>query len=431
VKKFRLTKSMCLALAICAASAIAASAQTLTTLASFTGTNGKGPQSLVQGTDGNFYGVTYSGGANNNAGTVFKITSSGTLTTLYNFCSQTDCVDGAAPVGQLLQATDGNFYGTTYMGGSYCVSGNDSNTGCGTVFKITPEGVFTSLHSFCAEASFSCDDGSNPYAALIQGADGNLYGTTPYGGNNAADNNCFCSGFGTAFKITTAGALTTIFQFCNSTNSDGYCLDGGTPFGGLLQTADGSFYGTLYGGGTGIDNSGGLVYRLTSSGAFTALHDFGSERDWTDGAYPFDNLIRGKDGNFYGTTRNGGYGGTLGGGTAFKITPAGVLTTLHRFHGKQGQNPYTSLIQVADGTFYGINSVGGPYSDTGNASGTAFRMTTAGDESIVYAFCSLAGCADGYVPTGLVLGKDGNLYGTTSGGGASSDGTVFRIALKK
>ena len=433
MSKVHFARNTFFAIALCAATAIVSSAQTLTTLFSFNGTNGSSPQSVVQSADGNFYGVTYSGGPHNNAGTIFKITPSGTLTTIYNFCSQSNCTDGENPAGQLLQARDGNLYGTTFAGGANCIAENSAMTGCGTVFKITTGGQFTSLYSFCSVVVEAlCADGIAPYAGLIQGIDGNLYGTATAGGDTAGDN-CFpCNGGGTVFKITTAGELTTIFQFCNSTNSAGYCLDGDTPYGGLLQTADGAFYGTLYDGGTGIDNNGGVVYKLTSSGQFTVLHDFCSSYSCRDGAYPFDSLIRGKDGNFYGMTRNGGYGGAPGGGTVFRITPAGVLTTLHRFHGKDGIDPYAALIQGTDGNLYGTDSSGGPYTNTGNASGTVFKVTTTGDESTVYTFCSLTNCTDGYMPIGgLVQGKDGNFYGTTSGGGTYFDGTVFRISQKK
>lgn len=431
MSKLYFARMICVTFIFWAAATISSSAQTLTTLVSFDGTNGKSPQSLMHASDGNFYGVTSSGGANGDYGTIFKITPDGVLTTLYSFCSQTNCTDGEDPIGTLLQAKDGNFYGTTYLGGSNCVSGNLSNTGCGTVFKITPDGQFTSLYSFCpAVGYFSCPDGATPYGALIQGADGNLYGTTPSGGNNAADNGCACQGFGTVFKITTSGQLTTMFQFCNDMNSTGYCLDGAVPFAGLLQTSDGSFYGTLYNGGTGTDFSGGTVYKLSSSWKLTTLHNFGSKRNWTDGAYPFDSLIQAKDGNFYGTTRNGGYGGTLGQGTVFKITPAGVLTTLHRFHGEEGGAPYASLVQGANGNLYGTNSNGGPYSSQGIAAGTIFKVTTTGQEGTVYAFCSLTNCTDGYAPTsGLVQGTNGDFYGVTYSGGASNNGTVYKISL--
>ena len=164
--KFCSLNGACTALLLCA-TATGLPAQTFTTLASFNGTNGNGPLApLVQGTDGNFYGTTNAGGANSR-GTVFKITPGGTLTTLYSFCSQTNCPDGDRPYAGLIQASDGNFYGTTRLGGASIY---------GTIFKITPGGTLTTLYNFCSQ-SF-CDDGMAPEAGLIQASDGNFYGTT-------------------------------------------------------------------------------------------------------------------------------------------------------------------------------------------------------------------------------------------------------------
>ena len=183
----------------------------------------------MQATDGNFYGTTYEGGAVD-YGTVFKITPAGTLTTLYSFCSKTNCADGYIPYATLVQATDGNFYGTTTQGdGAY---GNG-----GTVFKITPSGALTTLYSFCAQAG--CTDGTVPQSALVQASDGNFYGTTQEaGGTNCANNPNHC---GTVFKITPAGELTTLHRFDYS--------DGKWPIAGLVQATDGNFYGTTYTGG--------------------------------------------------------------------------------------------------------------------------------------------------------------------------------------
>src|SRR5664279_2559299 len=174
---------------------------------------------LVQATDGNFYGTTNGGGANG-VGTVFKITNSGMLTTLFSFCSQSVCADGAYPNARLVQATDGNFYGTTSEGGA---------NGLGTVFKITKRGKLTTLHSFCSQSG--CTDGAITYEALVQATDGNFYGTTIYGGT---------IGVGTVFKITKSGTLTTLHSFNRA--------DGSNPHG-LIQATDGSFYGTANGGG--------------------------------------------------------------------------------------------------------------------------------------------------------------------------------------
>ena len=198
-----------------------AQAQTLTTLHFFNGADGfpntSGP-SLIQGPNGDLYGTTSYGGSHG-GGTVFRITTSGKFKTLYNFCSQASCADGSTPLAGLVLASNGDFYGTTEWGGAY---------GNGSVFKITSAGALTTLYSFCAVSSTGpgappCLDGRTPQNALIQAADGNLYGTTNGGGLGLAapcraDN---CNG-GTVFRITPAGALTTVYSFCSQTN----CTDG-------------------------------------------------------------------------------------------------------------------------------------------------------------------------------------------------------------
>ena len=221
-------KRACTLFLICGATAIASPAQpTFTTLASFDWSNGASPalMSLVQGLDGDFYGTTYWGGAYG-YGTIFKIARSGELTTLYNFCAQSNCPDGAGPVAGLVLGTDGNFYGTTSYGGAH-----DS----GTVFKIAPGGTLTTLYAFCAQAK--CSDGAYSEAGLVQATSGNFYGTTAGGGT---------SGYGTVFKITPSGTLTTLHSFCAQTN----CTDGAYPRAELVQATDGNFYGTTYSGGT-------------------------------------------------------------------------------------------------------------------------------------------------------------------------------------
>jgi uncharacterized repeat protein (TIGR03803 family) len=191
--------------------------QTFTLLASFVGANDAPYDSLVQGYDGNFYGTTSGGSPSGSSGAVFKITPSGQITTLYPFCSQTNCIDGAAPTGGLVLGADGNFYGTTSSGGAF---------GGGEVFKITARGVLTVLHSFKGA------DGDTPYAALVQGIDGNFYGTTNTGGTNQ---------YGTVFKITPSGTVTTLYNFCSQTN----CADGAQPlYSGILFGINGDLYGT-------------------------------------------------------------------------------------------------------------------------------------------------------------------------------------------
>ena len=204
---------------------IALPAQTFRTLHSFDYTDGRGPDAgLVQATDGNLYGTTGAGGAGwlGGEGTVFKITPSGTLTTLYSFCMQIGCPDGEAPVAGLVQATDGNFYGTTQSG---------------TVFKMTPSGTLTTLQNLSGSA----------IAGLVQASDGNFYGTTNLGG----DDNCYFLGCGTVFKITPSGTLTTVHTFEGS--------DGEWPYGGLVQAPDGFLYGTTSSGGTYGD---GTIFRV-------------------------------------------------------------------------------------------------------------------------------------------------------------------------
>jgi uncharacterized repeat protein (TIGR03803 family) len=209
----------------------------LTTVHSFDATDGASPSAgLLQGANGNLYGTTYGGGANGGGGTIFKITPGGKLTTLYSFCSQSNCTDGAQPYAGLVQAIDGNLYGTTYGGGA---------NGLGTIFKITLGGKVTTLYSFCSQSG--CPDGAQPLAELVQAIDGNLYGTTSELGANYG---------GTVFRITPGGKLTTVYSFCSQI----HCTDGEYPYAGLVQAIDGNLYGTTYfGGASGL----GTVFKIT------------------------------------------------------------------------------------------------------------------------------------------------------------------------
>jgi len=309
--------------------------------------------------------------------------------------------------------------------GTNCIT--TITSGCGTVFEITPSGTVTSLYSFCSKVTWGlCADGSNPTAALTQGADGNFYGTTLYGGANAADNNCFCGGYGTVFKLSPAGQLTTLYQFCNVINSSGVCLDGALPFGGLLQASNGKLYGTTYSGGA---HGKGTVFEITLTGKLTLLHSFCAGSNCMDGAYPYAGLVQATNGNLYGVTRYGGYNQW---GTVFEISVAGKLTTLHQFSsGTEGITPYSALIQAKDGNLYGTAPEGGAYIKTGNSSGTVFKITPQGKLTALYSFCSQTNCTDGAYPfAGLVQGTSGDLYGVTYSGGAAGDGTVFRLSGK-
>jgi uncharacterized repeat protein (TIGR03803 family) len=383
--------STCAVFLLCAVTAIASPAQTFKTLANFDGTDGSLPQlmSLVQGTDGNFYGTTGDGGANN-YGTVFRITPDGTITTLHSF----DNTDGAFPWAGLVQATDGDFYGTTPIGGA---------NNYGTVFKITPRGKLTTLHSFCSTRD--CGDGLSPAATLVQAADGDFYGTTSaYYGNL----------LGTVFKITPGGKLTTLHSFC----SEPHCADGNYPVGGLVRATNGDFYGTTGDGGV---NNNGTVFRMTLSGKLTTLHSF----DSTDGSLPFSTLVQATDGDFYGTTLDGGGAGNPYWGTVFKMTPGGKLTSLYSFCSEasctDGNSPYAGLVQATDGNFYGTTYSGGTV-----GGGTVFSISREGKQKTLHSFDS----TDGAHPTGgLLQATNGDFYGATLGGGADGDGTVFRLSM--
>ena len=395
----------CAVLVLCATTAIALPAQTLTTLYSFCSlgfpcTDGEVPfAGLVQATNGDLYGTTLYGGTNGNYGTVFKITPSGTLTTLYSFCPQTNCTDGAAPQAGLVQAANGDLYGTTLFSGT---------NGQGMVFKITQGGTLTTLYSFCSQTN--CTDGANPDAGLVQAANGDLYGTTAGGG---------AYGGGTVFEITPDGTLTTLYSFC----SLGFpCTDGVGPAAGLVQATNGDLYGTTFFGGP---NGGGTVFKITPGGTLTTLYSFCSQSNCTDGAEPEAGLVQAANGNFYGTTEGGGRANGRY-GTVFKITPTGTLTTLHRFNGTDGTFPYAGLVQAANGDFYGTTGGGGA-----NGNGTVFKITPTGELTTLYSFCSQTNCTDGGQPlAGLVQDANGDFYGTTSGGGGGpANGTVFRLSV--
>jgi len=379
--------------------------QAFTTLASFDGTDGELPDAApVQATDGNLYGTTWNGGASD-LGTVFKTTPAGTLTTLYNFCRQSGCADGANPVAGLVQAANGDFYGTTSYGGT---------TNKGTVFRITPSGTLTTLHSFCSLSG--CTDGSLPYAGLVQATNGNLYGTTVNGG---------ATGLGTIFKITPAGTLTTLYSFCAQSN----CTDGSYPWAALVQATNGYLYGTTQGGGA---HNGGTVFKVTPSGALTTLYSFCRESGCGDGDWPEAGLVQATNGDFYGTTYFGGAGGD---GTVFKITPTGTPTTLYSFCSQgahpvctDGGMPTAGLVQAADGNFYGTTEYGGA-SACEYGCGTIFKITPNGTLTTLHSLCSQTNCTDGEYPfAGLVQATNGDLYGATTAGGANGGyGMVFGL----
>ena len=356
-------------------------AQTITTLVNFDRTNGAYPSaSMVQGYNGNFFGVTTQGGAKN-VGEIFQVGRERDFSVLASFKGG----NGAAPSSKLVLATNGNFYGsTTEGGGRQGICGYDS-PGCGEIYKATASGILTGLHKF------NFGDGFFPRSAPIQASDGNFYGTTDNGGSGG---NCV-SGCGTIYRLTPNGVFATIHDFTGP--------DGANPSGQLIEGVDGDLYGTTGLGGGNKDCSCGTVFKVTRGGTLTVLYAF----DSFDGNYP-NGLIQAADGNFYGTTYNGG---AVGNGTVFKIRPDGTLTILHSFAGIDGSQPFGDLVEATDGNFYGTTVFGG---DNAQSLGTIFKITPDGSATSIHSFNG----SDGAYPySGLLEGTNGILYGATFGGG--------------
>lgn len=389
---------------------------TFTTLHSFDGSDGSSPlAALVQATNGDLFGTTQFGGANN-SGTIFSVNPSGAEKTLYNFCSKSNCTDGEQPFAGLVQGVDGNFYGSTRLGGMSSCTDPISASGCGTVFKMTPGGTLTTLYSFCSQAN--CADGQQSESTLVQASNGELYGTASYGGIECYSGSGF--GCGTIFEITPRGSLTTLHTFEGT--------DGAYPYAGLIQATNGNFYGPIqYGGVYGA----GTVSKITPTGNLSTLYNFCSQTNCTDGSILLGGLTQAPNGNFYGTTWSGGASSY---GTVFTITQSGALTTLHSFDYTDGDGPYAALVQATDGDFYGTTYEGGSNTNSACPSGcgTIFKITPAGVLTTLYNFCSQGGtsCTDGSIPfAGLVQDTNGKLYGTTSQGGAFGPGTVFSLSV--
>ena len=356
---------------------------TFTTLYSFTQADGARPKvALVEGVDGNLYGTTDSGGEAHD-GTIFNITLGGILTSLYSFC-ESDCSNGFRPNSALVEDIEGNYYGTTVLGGE-----NHK----GTLYKIDANGEVTTIYSFCPHQS--CPEPVFPNG-VVQGADGDFYGTTQYGGEND---------YGSVFKITANGELTTIYSF-NVTG--GYY-----PSADLIQGTDRNFYGTTFDGGTEGD---GTAFEITADGDLTTLHNF---HGMGDGSYPASALIQGTDGNFYGTTLSGG---TLSNdGTVFTVTAQGGFKTLHKFGGNDGDAIYAGLAEGTDGNFYGAAYAGGA-----NDYGTLFNITPQGSFTTLHNFDR----TDGKNPYAtLVQDSDGTFYGTTEIGSARNHGSIFSLSV--
>ena len=388
------------------AAALVAQAQTPTTLANFSAATA-GPTSIIQGSNGNFYG-TAGLETSPSTGVIYQMTPAGALTTLV-IAQKFDPVE-------LLQGSNGNFY---------CSAPYSGNFGVGLIFEMTPTGAITPLYNF------SGPDGANPTTGMIIASDGNFYGTTSQGGSTETSSR---SGWGTIFQLTPSATLTTLHNFAGA--------DGASPSSGLIQASDGNFYGTTQYGGTGscqveFEAPGcGAIFKITPQGSFTTLHSFAG----ADGSFP-GGLIEATDGNFYGTTSGGGTGPGSGSckggcGTIFKITPAGSLTTLYSFNLTNGAAPLAGLLQATDGNFYGTTDAGSGGCQGGfppGGCGTIFKITPAGALTSLYTFPPEAGTNNRYGPgpgsNPLVQAANGDLFGTLEVGGSTGNGIVYELSL--
>jgi uncharacterized repeat protein (TIGR03803 family) len=381
-----------------------------------------------------------------------------TETVLYSFCQQMGCIDGYFPMAGLIATNQGGLYGTTVYGG---------NIGEGVAFLVTVNGGNGLLHVFQGEPM----DGANPSAPLFRDKSGNFFGTTELGGSLSESGTIFersaagsyrlrhvftgsdgaapvagvladsagnlygttsgggANNEGTIFVLTPSGILKTLHNFCSTTA----CADGEIPFAGLIGDANGNLYGTASGGGA--NEGSGVVFKIHADGTnYTVLHTFGGIGNLTDGSDPLAGLAADASGTLYGTTQRGGTGSSCeeggGCGTVFKLSPDGSnYAVLYNFCSlascADGFGPKGGVIVDAAGNLYGTTTYGGA-----NNSGAVFSLTPSGTETVLYSFCSLASCADGLGPTGnlAVLGN-GNLYGTTPQGGANltNSGTVYQL----
>lgn len=394
--------------------------------------NGQQPSSeLIQGADGNYYAITAFGGAGGcpgliggetmGCGAIVKITSGGTFSVVYSFPYDgptQSAPNGVDSLAGLVQGPDGSFYGTAAWGGTVlnCPMPFMNGAGCGTVFKLTPAGKLTVLHSFCGidGCGALAVDGWLPMGRLIFGSDGNLYGTTNQGG---LEDNRYNSG--TIFRISRSGTYKILHMFSGNAGTG----DGANPAAGLIRASDGNFYGTTQFGGA---NGAGTVFKMTPSGAVTVLHSFSTSD--ASGTYPQSALVEARDGNLYGTCYSGGANSV---GTVFRISKAGSFQKIYDFtnaSGNIGYAPKAGLIQASDGNLYGTAWQGG---SVFNSDGTVYELTMSGVATLLASFDpNTTGMTPLDVP---LLGSDGNLYVTSPNGGGlnpqgvDDGGTIDRI----
>jgi uncharacterized repeat protein (TIGR03803 family) len=369
---------------------IGATAQTYTVIANLTGGNAYPQGNLIQGVNGNLYGTSYGYASSNEYGTVFEVTTSGTVSTLYKFCAKPNCADGSYPVAGLVLANDLNFYGTTTSGGAY---------GQGTIFRLTPSGALTTLYSFCQDQA-PCADGADPYGGLVQGTSGLLYGTTALGGEHA---------LGSVFSIATSGeALTTLYSFCDGRCDGSGLNDGSTPESALVQDSNGNFYGTT---------AFGTIFEVTPQGTLTTLYEFCSLPSCEDGNDPSGNPALSPDGVLYGAALGGGYSG---GGVVWGLQiSSNGFGDLDEFGSTvYGAKP-NGVVVGTNGYVYGT-SLGATGRSGVNYPSTIYKISSSTDEvTVLYTFI---GGADGGPPSGELLeATNGIFYGAATG-------TVFSLS---
>jgi uncharacterized repeat protein (TIGR03803 family) len=400
-----------------AAISASSNGQTLTVIHSFcsvTNNNfscidGDFPMCLIVGADGNLFGVA-NGGGTNGAGTAFKMTTAGTITVLHTFCNSVSCPNSLGSPNGMIQGSDNNFYGTAGTGGAHDAGG---------IFKLTSQGTFTTLYSFCATTNDNgfCQDGNTPKANLVEGSDGNFYGNTSLGGTDEE---------GILFRISSTGVFTNLFSLPVTFSIQ--------PNTALIQGSDSNFYGIIHSGGNSGD---GIIYQLTEAGTYTIIYNFcNSTNSCFDGNGPDAPLLE-FGGNLLGTTTAGGV--LSGGGTVFSVplggTNDGAATRLFAFCNscETGNFPTAQLLLGSDTNFYGTTSQGGA-----GGHGTVFQLTPEGTLTTLHAFCTVTnggnGCVDGMLESGgreapLVQGHDGNFYGVTQEGGTKGNGVVFKIDM--
>jgi uncharacterized repeat protein (TIGR03803 family) len=363
-----------------------AGAQTVSTVYDFLGgkTSGANPWyvTLVQGTNGELYGTTYNGGSKS-AGTAFEVTTSGTFTLLHSFANSE--TDGGYPTGGMTLGTDGNFYGTTQQGGS---------SSQGVVFQMTPAGVITILHSFSSGL-----EGSFPWGPPIMASDGNLYGTTSGGKGDG----------GWLYKVTTTGTYTALYEFTAAV--------GTYPIAPPTQGTDGDLYIPLSLAGA---NLCGSVVKMTTAGVLNSTYAFPCG---SGGAFPIGPLVQAANGDFYSTTQDGG---TEGEGTIYQLTTGMVGTVLHSFGTPfgDGEYPGAGLLLATDGNYYGTTAEGGTWDD-----GTLFNTSTSGTYTKLYSFNNSANLLQMAPLSPAFQDTNGTLYGVSEFGGTDNKGTVFSLNM--